>query len=326
MVKMRIILKRITGILAFVLILMSSQQVMAGGAMADSLRVKWMDGKKYVLHKVDVKETWSLLSRRYNVTVDEIKLSNNGINDLKVGQIIHIPVIQREQPIQGTPASTATVVKQPVFYTVKHGETLYSVSKRFGKTVEEMREMNRLDTDQLREGQQLVVRYIDKSVGDGQPVSSEQKSIAPASTPSTNRVAETPSGTRNTATGALPAVTAVVPAPLFEKPTKTIEPIRKASGGKTLVQVTETGVASWVPDGEVNQDKYYGLHRSAPIGTIIKVTNRMNNQSVYVKIVGVLPDTGDNENVIIKVSQAVANKLNALDALFRAELSYGLMQ
>ena len=92
------------------------------------------------------------------------------------------------------------------------------------------------------------------------------------------------------------------------------------------MQVNETGVATWILDGQINQDKYYGLHRSAPIGTIIKVTNRMNNQFVYVKIVGVLPDTGDNDNVIVKVSQAVSTKLNALDALFQVELSYGVMQ
>ncbi|MBK8875730.1 MAG: hypothetical protein IPN13_18200 [Bacteroidetes bacterium] len=102
-----------------------------------------------------------------------------------------------------------------------------------------------------------------------------------------------------------------------EKATKSVSPVKKANGGKTLMQVTETGIASWIQDGQVNQDKYYGLHRTAPIGTIMKVTNRMNNQFVYVKIVGVLPDTGDNDNVIIKVSQAVSNKLNALDAHYQ---------
>ena len=91
------------------------------------------------------------------------------------------------------------------------------------------------------------------------------------------------------------------------------------------MQVTETGVATWIQEGQVNPDKYYALHRTAPIGTIIKVTNRMNNQFVYVKVVGSLPDTGENENIIIKVSQAVSSKLNALDPLFQVELSYGMM-
>jgi hypothetical protein len=40
----------------------------------------------------------------------------------------------------------------------------------------------------------------------------------------------------------------------------------------------------------------------------------------------VLPDTGENSNVIIKMSQAVSQKLNVLDPLFQVELSYGLLQ
>lgn len=334
---MRIILKRYSALFVLALTLFSAADAAAEtNVWADSLRVKWVDGKKYVLHKVDVKENWTSISRRYQVTIDDLKEANAGITDLKTGQIIHIPMANAGSPATATNTSTTSTSSgsgsattgTPVYYTVKHGETLYSVSKRFGMTVEEMRQLNRLETDQLREGQQLVVKFVDKKTEStippqpaqaeqrkesGPEVSSEKKSTAANTT-------TTESATRQQTTAA------VASASTFEKPTKTVETLRKASGGKTLVQVTETGVASWVPDGDFNQDKYYGLHRTAPIGTIIKVTNRMNNQTVYVKIVGVLPDTGDNDNVIIKVSQAVANKLNALDPLFRAELSYGLMQ
>ncbi|HEX5002752.1 MAG TPA: LysM peptidoglycan-binding domain-containing protein, partial [Bacteroidia bacterium] len=287
--------------MVFVTLVLAASTAEAGLRLpGDSLRVKWMDGKKYILHKVETKETWSSLSRRYNVTIDDIKLANTGIDDLKVGQIIHVPVLPEGQsttePVT-TPAPQPAQ-RQPVFYTVKHGETLYSVSKRFNKTVDEMRDLNHLDSDQLREGQQLVVRYLDQSAETTAAATATSPSPAPAEKAAASEGNQTAKSDEM----------ATMPATLFEKPTKTVEPIRKASGGKTLVQVTETGIASWIQDGEVNQNKYYGLHRTAPIGTIIKVTNRMNNQSVYVKIVGVLPDTGDNDNVIIKVSQAVAGK------------------
>ena len=72
----------------------------------------------------------------------------------------------------------------------------------------------------------------------------------------------------------------------------------------------------------MNQNKFYALHRTAPIGTIIKVTNRMNNNSVYVKVIGILPSTGDNENILIKITQAAAQRIGALDQRFQAELSY----
>ena len=89
-------------------------------------------------------------------------------------------------------------------------------------------------------------------------------------------------------------------------------------------QVNETGVATWFNDQELNQNKFYALHRTAPIGTIIKVTNRMNNNSVFVKVVGVLPATGDNDNIIIKITSASAQRIGAIDQKFTAELSYSV--
>jgi rare lipoprotein A (peptidoglycan hydrolase) len=83
-------------------------------------------------------------------------------------------------------------------------------------------------------------------------------------------------------------------------------------------------VAAWMNEGDLNQNKFYALHRTAPVGTIIKVTNRMNNNSVFVKVVGLLPETGDNNNFIIKITQAAAQRIGALDQKFTAELSYGI--
>jgi len=89
-------------------------------------------------------------------------------------------------------------------------------------------------------------------------------------------------------------------------------------------EISEQGVASWIEDEEVNANKYYALHRTAPKGTIIRITNRMNQKSVFVKVIGVLPETGDNEGLIIKVSKASADKLGVLDKKFQADLVYGL--
>lgn len=293
-------------------------------AGADSIRVKWMDGKKFILHKIEPKETWISLTKRYNCDLDELKSFNKGVEDLKIGQIINIPVSVKSEPTsisepkvvttkpKDNPVAPVKVVtttpatQTPVMYTVKQGETLYSIAKRFEQKVEDIKQYNNLSSDALHNGQKLIVRYISKNdnskqVNAVQPVSGKPENVTEkVNPPSENSFSE--------------------------KATKSVSPVKKANGGKTLMQVTETGIASWIQDGQVNQDKYYGLHRTAPIGTIMKVTNRMNNQFVYVKIVGVLPDTGDNDNVIIKVSQAVSNKLNALDAHYQVEVSYGLMQ
>jgi len=52
------------------------------------------------------------------------------------------------------------------------------------------------------------------------------------------------------------------------------------------------------------------------------ITNPMNNKSVAVKVVGKLPDTSENENVMIKISASAAKKLGVLDSRFLAEISY----
>lgn len=92
-------------------------------------------------------------------------------------------------------------------------------------------------------------------------------------------------------------------------------------GGRKLRKI---GVAAWLTEADLNQSKFYALHRTAPVGTIIKLTNRMNNNSVFVKVVGPLPDTGDNNSIIIKITQAAAQRIGALDQKFTAELSYGV--
>jgi flagellum-specific peptidoglycan hydrolase FlgJ len=42
-------------------------------------------------------------------------------------------------------------------YTVKQGDTLYNISKRFGLTVDELKELNRMGDNNIKLGQQLVV-------------------------------------------------------------------------------------------------------------------------------------------------------------------------
>ena len=282
-------------------------------APPDSLRVRWMEGKKYILHKVEQKETLEGLSRRYDVTVNDIRSSNIGIRQLKTGQIINIPAKStftnsKKSSLKSTPEVRKNI---PVYYSVKPGETMYSISKNFNKTIDEIKEYNSLESHDLKNGQRLIVGYKE---------SNEVVANTNFNEPSSNVTAAV-------AGSAVASKNIEITEPLkadIEEPTKTISEIKSESTGKTLMQITETGTASWIQDSQFGENKFYALHRTAPIGTIIKVTNRMNSVAVYVKVVGVLPDTGDNENIIIKVSQSVTSRLNALDPLFQTELTYGV--
>jgi len=88
-----------------------------------------------------------------------------------------------------------------------------------------------------------------------------------------------------------------------------------------MVSKTEEGKATWLNESSISTDKSLALHRSAPPGTIIKVTNLVNDKIVYVKTVGKL---SKNEDVatLITISPKAAEKLNVNEDFFRAKLKY----
>jgi rare lipoprotein A len=96
-----------------------------------------------------------------------------------------------------------------------------------------------------------------------------------------------------------------------------------AKSGFTQVQKAklDTGVASFYADkfhgrktasGEVfHQDSLTAAHKYLPFGTLVKVTNLRNNQSVIVKV----NDRGmKGTNRVIDLSKAAAKELNMLGA------------
>jgi LysM repeat protein len=102
-----------------------------------------------------------------------------------------------------------------------------------------------------------------------------------------------------------------------DKAAEEIKPDLKETEG--LKKTIETGIAELieVPD---NSGKYLALHKSAPIGTLVLVRNLANNQSIWVKVIGRLPNS--DAKLIIKLSPKAFERLNAVDKRIRAEISY----
>lgn len=84
-----------------------------------------------------------LIANRYHTTVDAIKALNNLTSDvIYVGQVLKIP----------TQTSTPTFS-----YTVRSGDTLWLLARRFGTTVDEIKALNNLTSDVLNVGQVLQI-------------------------------------------------------------------------------------------------------------------------------------------------------------------------
>lgn len=93
----------------------------------------------YVVKKGD--SLWSI-AKKYNMTVDELKLINNlKSNLLSIGQRLKIKESNDNQNI----------------YIVKKGDTLYKIANMYGTTVDNLKALNNLKSNNLSIGQKLIV-------------------------------------------------------------------------------------------------------------------------------------------------------------------------
>jgi rare lipoprotein A (peptidoglycan hydrolase) len=66
------------------------------------------------------------------------------------------------------------------------------------------------------------------------------------------------------------------------------------------------------------------LHQTAPIGTVIKITNPMTGKSTFAKVVGKFTQNESSKDAIIVLTKAIANLIGTLDKRFQVTLIYGV--
>lgn len=285
----------------------------SNGMVKDSVGIKKEAGKTFVLFKVEPKQTLFSIVKRYGSSVAEFKVANPGLSEsVNVGQTIKIPykgIVVASAPKYVPPVPTPTTVPtetvKMVSHVVESGQGLYAVATKYKTTMSDLRKWNNLTTDVLASGQVLIVdaREYERAKKAGElPAKGEVV-----------KVEDTTMGNSTTNTTQKP-----VSEPVDASESKTSSETSKTSSGyrKTI----ETGLAELI-DVEDKSGKYLGLHRSAPAGTLVNVKNSSNGQSIWVKIVGKLPDVG-SDKVIIKLSPRAFEKLNPSDKRIRAEISY----
>lgn len=92
-------------------------------------------------------DTLWTIAKNNGLTVNELKEINNlNNNSISIGQKLKINKNLEIEPINGGN-----------IYTVKSGDTLYKIAKQNNMTVEEIKKLNRLDTDILSIGQKLIL-------------------------------------------------------------------------------------------------------------------------------------------------------------------------
>lgn len=92
------------------------------------------------------------IAKRYNTTASAIMLLNNLPNtNLSIGQKLKIPATSSITPTKPSTPSSGTI------YTVKSGDNLYSIARRFNTTVDAIKRKNNLTSNNLSIGQKLII-------------------------------------------------------------------------------------------------------------------------------------------------------------------------
>ncbi len=115
-----------------------------------------------VFHRVQKGDTLAAIARRYRVSVETIMAANaiTSPRTLRVGRELVIPK-GPWQPTAEKPASRAAAraqsVRNPLRYRVRPGDTLYSIARKHGTTVEAILARNKLSGTVIRPGDVLYL-------------------------------------------------------------------------------------------------------------------------------------------------------------------------
>lgn len=230
-------------------------------------------------------------------------------------------------------------------HVVEPGQTLYSLAGRYGVLQSDLRKWNNLSGNNVLIGQALIVSekaYLSRTPSSSIPASGPKTTDVPTKTdaPSKPVAVNAPEPRANEPRPNSPAESkperhperdpgtgssATKPSSPDAKPVEAeVEPPRPGNDAPMPTRgrrISASGVAEMI-DGADGSGKYLALHRTAPIGTLVQVRNEFNNQSLWVKVIGRLPNTGVNDKILIKLSAQAFAKLSPDDRRFRAEVSY----
>lgn len=121
----------------------------------------WVEGRSYAMHTVEKGQTLFSLAKFYGATVEDVIALNPACADgLKIGQVLKIAV--QAKAVIPLPAVSAASVS----YVVKSGDTLYSISRMYGISADELRKLNHGLPAGLINGDTIVVPLEMRPVSD----------------------------------------------------------------------------------------------------------------------------------------------------------------
>jgi len=183
---------------------------------------------------------------------------------------------------------------RPLFYKVREGDKLYELARSFNTSQQSLQQWNKLSNQEIAPGQILLTGWISYD-------QSQEGSKAPDQVP------------------------VPIPLPVVKDTISVKETITAEESSADSMQVileknyydgnsgrSEAGAAVFFESAAPAQPGiYYAFHNIAERGDIIKVHNPDGNRSVYVKVIGRIPELKEYHNCIIAISDKAAKALGA---------------
>lgn len=293
-----------------------------------------------VLHKVGPGETLFSIAKNYGTTVEQIKQANKMQgNDLSVGQALLVDngamaqlqpvtseIVARSQdvdkPLIAAPSaagSASKTVETPKEERIKPAIENIEPSKSESKNVN----LTALDystpivpgefiSHQVQAGETLF------SIANRYNIKMDELIALNALSSNNLRMGQVLKVGRGPAeTSKVPVIG--TPRVVSSVDEMNVEQITESTGG--YKNIRETGQAERI-EGTGGHKKYLVLHRNAPVGSIMRIKNEENDVTIFARVVGILPETGDNSKLVIKLSQAAFDQLKAVNSRFPVEILY----
>jgi LysM repeat protein len=247
-------------------------------------------GQKFIVHKLKKGQTLYSLAKFYDLTLDELYAINpSAKTNLQPGMELMFP-IQARDLLRKKDERYIDSLYIPVRYEVKKGEYIYGISRRFFNMEDALlRQLNNMSPNAgVHPGDKLLVGWFHLY---GLQIHSNRDSVA----------------------AVLP------PSPLVKLNVHNKKLFDAQAQNKKLI--TTGGMAFWDKTQSPSKTpKLYALHRYAT--GFVQVTNPMNKRTLYVQVVGKIPEANYEDRIEIILDPSVAKALGALDPQFNVKVSY----
>ena len=333
-----------TVLLSFILLISLS---LAG--QQQKLIVRAAGSQLFLEHKVAPKENWYSVGRIYFISPKEIASFNQLSMEkgLAIGQLLKIPL--RHENFSQSVALENNGGK--IVHIVQPKEGLYKLANLYNVDKELLKKMNKLSSDQLNAGTNLVIGYLLPSVEPLASVPTSSPVKPTAETTKSAKVADKELVKEEKAKQPAPPSQTAVPAPQTSaKSIQTAAPVKveeetvvpakpvavnPASNSSPALKVEksyfstlyeqqskegkqqklENSVYGVFKSTSGWQDgKYYVLMNNVVPGTVVKLIRKSGDKVVFAKVLGAVPPGKESEGLAFRMSNAAIAALGVGDA------------